>query len=62
MESKTFYGRRRPRVPLFATAIAGGDIGESDDEHLLDSDEEDILESEKSDVNENDRPDEKDSG
>ena len=39
---------RRPRVPLFTTAVAGGDIGESDDKNLLDSDEKDLLEFDQS--------------
>ena len=26
MNSRTFYGRGRPRVSLFATAVTGGDI------------------------------------
>ena len=39
MESSKFYGRNRSRVPLHATAIAGGDAGESDDENLSDSDD-----------------------
>ena len=40
MDSQSFYGigMRRPRIPLHAIAILGGDEG--DDENLSDSDEE----------------------
>ena len=51
MNSRIFYGRRRPRIPLHVTAVPGGDVGNSDDEYLFDSDEESFSDLELYDYN-----------